>query len=87
MCNPLILSASDLPRCNAGDTVCLPKVINEILNNYPNGHSGLKMPQIEPIHINKLEIQQSRDSPVAINLTFSQLEMYGSSSINVVRVV
>lgn len=83
----LFVTASDLPRCRAGDTVCLPKVITEILQNYPNGHNGLKMPQIEPLHINKLEIQQSRNSPVAVNITFNQLDMYGSSSTNVLRVV
>lgn len=79
--------ASDLPRCRAADTVCLPKVITEILKNHPNGHKGLRMPQVEPLHINKMEIQQPRDHPVAINLTFDNLEMYGPSSVNVVRVV
>ncbi|XP_037052439.1 protein takeout-like isoform X2 [Bradysia coprophila] len=78
---------SDLPRCKAGDSVCLPKVITEILNKYPNGHKGLKMPVMEPLHINKLEMWQKENSPIAINLTFNHLDMYGSSETKILRIV
>lgn len=79
--------ASDLPRCHAGDSVCLPKVITEIVNKYPNGHEGLKMPVLEPLHFNKIEIWQRENSPISLNLTFIHLDMYGSSKTKILRVV
>lgn len=79
--------ARDLPRCHAGDSVCLPKVMTEIINNHPNGHRGLRMPVMEPLHFNKIEMWQRENSPVSINLTFNHMDMYGSTKTKILRVV
>lgn len=83
----ILLPANDLPRCNAGDTVCIPKVMNEILNNYPNGHLGLRMPRIEPLHIDRMEIWRNLNSLVVVNVSLNHLDMFGPSKTKILRVV
>lgn len=83
----MIIIAADIPRCRAGDTVCLPKVITDIVTMHPNGHSGLSIPQMEPLHINRIDILQGSNSPIAINLNFKDLELSGLSQAYIDRVV
>lgn len=45
------------------------------------------MPELEPLHINKLEMWQNEDSPVAINVSFNHMDMYGASKTKILRVV
>lgn len=79
--------ASDIPQCKAADTVCLPKVITDIVQNYPNGHSGLSVPPLEPLRINRIDISQGASSPIAINLNFRDLDLKGISKGIINRVV
>lgn len=80
-------TAADIPRCHAGDTVCLPKVITEIVQQHPNGHTGLSIPPMEPLHINRIDISQGRESPIAINLNLKDLDLSGLSKAVINRVV
>lgn len=80
-------TASDLPQCHASDTVCLPRVITEIVQGHPKGHAGLSIPPIEPLHINKIEIKQGSNSPIAVNLDFKDMDLGGLSKAVITKVV
>lgn len=81
------VTATDLPQCKAADTACLPKVITDIVQRHPNGHSGLSIPPLEPLRINRIDISQGASSPIAINLNFRDLDLSGISKAIVNRVV
>lgn len=83
----ILTIATDIPQCKASDTVCLPKVITDIVQKHPNGHSGLSIPPLEPLHINRIDISQGSSSPIAINLNFRDLDMSGLSKAVINRVV
>lgn len=78
---------ADIPQCKVGDTVCLPKVITDIVQKYPNGHTGLSIPPMEPLRINRIDIAQGGNSPVSINLNFKDLDLGGLSKAVITRVV
>lgn len=82
-----LILANDIERCHAGDTVCLPKVITDIVQQHPNGHSGLSFPPLEPLRINRIDISQGSNSPIAINLNFKDLDLAGLSKAIINRVV
>lgn len=42
---------------------------------------------IEPLHINKLDIQQGGNSPIQVTLNFRDQNLYGISSAVVTKVV
>lgn len=83
----ILFIASDIPQCKAGDTVCLPKVITDIVQQHPNGHTGLAIPPLEPLRINRIDITQGGSSPINVNLNFKDLDMRGISKAVVNRVV
>lgn len=82
-----IPTASDLPQCHLSDLECLPGVMTQIVQNHPNGHPGLSVPILEPLHINAIDILQGGDSPIAIDLHFRNLDFTGLSKAVVKKVV
>lgn len=78
--------AEDIPRCKAGDTVCLPGVITQIIQSNPHGHAGLSIPPLEPLHINRINIDQGAQNPVSVKLDFKDLDLSGMSKAVVTRV-
>lgn len=60
--------------------------MTEIIRNSPSGHSGLGIPTLEPLRINRIDIKQGADSPIAINLNFQDLDLAGMSGVIVTRV-
>lgn len=81
-----LFAAIDLPQCHAGDTECLPRVITKIIQEHPNGHSGLAIPPIEPLHINSIDIVQGSNSPIAIDLRYKDLDLSGLSRAVITKV-
>jgi len=77
---------TDLPRCHAGDGQCLKQTITQTLTLVKNGRREINLPPIEPLHVSKLEINQGNDSPVAITLSFRDLNVYGLSTATVTKV-
>lgn len=72
--------AKDIERCKAGDSVCLPRVINNILQTQPLGHQGLYLMSVDPFRINVLDIVQDKGNrPVSIKLKFRNLDLMGLS--------
>lgn len=82
-----IPTANDLPQCHLSDLKCLPGVMTQIVQNHPNGHQGLSVPVLEPLHINAIDILQGGDSPIAIDLHFKNLDFSGLSKAVVKKVV
>lgn len=83
----LLFVAADIPQCKPGDTVCLPKVITDIVQSHPNGHTGLSIPKMEPLRINSIDILQGSNSPIAIKLNFRDLDLSGLSKAIITKVV
>jgi hypothetical protein len=70
---------ADLPQCHAGESECFPRVITKIISEHPNGHQGLSIPRLEPLHINAIDIIQGNESPISIDLHFKNLDLNGIS--------
>ncbi len=83
----LNISAAELPQCHAGDTKCLPEIITRIISEHPNGHPGLSIPPLEPLHINSIDIIQGADSPINIDLHFKNLDLNGISKAVITKVM
>lgn len=80
--------ATDIERCKAGDSVCLPRVINNILRTQPLGHQGLYLMSVDPFRINVLDIVQDKNNrPVSIKLKFRNLDLMGLSKAIVNKAV
>ncbi|XP_055679537.1 protein takeout-like [Lutzomyia longipalpis] len=76
----------DIPKCKAADLKCLPEVITNVIKMVPNGHRGLHLIPIDPLHINEIKITQERESPVNINLVLSNTDIIGLRNVVVTRV-
>lgn len=81
------LSAAGLSRCEAGDTGCLVNIMNEYIESYHKGLRSLNLVSLDPLFIEKVDIIQSRESPVNVNLNFKNVTMFGLSSMKVYKVV
>lgn len=79
--------ASDLPRCKAADTTCLKRVITQTFRLVQNGRPDISLPAIDPLHIDKLDIVQGSDRPIAITLNFRDQDLTGLSQAEITKVV
>ncbi|GAB0088226.1 uncharacterized protein DMENIID0001_026190 [Sergentomyia squamirostris] len=77
---------NDISRCKAADLQCLPRAITEVIRKVPNGHRGLYLLPIDPLHVNEINISQERESPVNINLVLSDTDIIGLRNLEVTRV-
>lgn len=80
-------SASNFRRCRHGDTECIAKSIDYFVREYSNGLRDINLITIDPLLVNKVDIIQSNESPVALNLNFNDLLFSGLSKIKTKRVV
>lgn len=70
--------AADIDRCPIGDTECIRRVSNQVLEiNGKLGHSGINLLPIDPLHIPNIEIKQGAESPVNIELKFKDVDLIG----------
>uniref|UniRef100_A0A1L8DQC8 Putative hemolymph juvenile hormone binding protein n=1 Tax=Nyssomyia neivai TaxID=330878 RepID=A0A1L8DQC8_9DIPT len=76
----------DIQKCKAADLKCLPEIITKVIKNVPNGHRGLHLIPIDPLHINEIKITQQRESPVNINLVLSNTDIIGLQNVVVTKV-
>lgn len=65
----------------------MPDAITKIISEHPNGHQGLSIPPLEPLHINTIDIIQGADSPINIDLHFKNLDLNGISKAVVTKVM
>nr|XP_013113590.1 unnamed protein product [Stomoxys calcitrans] len=68
---------NDPKPCKHGDVKCLEGIINYIAKEKFGGYESLNLPAFDPIKIGKMSIKQDSDSPVNIDLTFTNNEISG----------
>jgi len=67
----------DVQRCKAGDNECIVAESNRVLHSYPNGHAGLNLIKVDPLHISEITLKQGSESPVNIELNFKEIDLIG----------
>lgn len=83
-------TAQDLPRCKAGDTECLVKVIQQTIQLFKNGRSDLNIPSLDPLHIGAFDIErggQAKRGAFKILMNFEDVDAFGISSATVTKVM
>lgn len=61
--------------------------MTQIIQTHPNGHHGLAVPALEPLHINSIDIVQGGDSPINVDLNFKNLDLSGISKAAISKVM
>lgn len=70
----------DIERCTVGDTDCITRVTNDFIStSAKKGHSGINLIPIDPLHIPSIAIKQGAESPVNIELKFTDADILGMS--------
>lgn len=79
---------ADIRPCKAGDSECLVKTINTIIETKHTGDPDLNLISIDPLHIDHLELKQKQveGSPVRIDLSFRNSEVYGYKTFRAYKV-
>lgn len=79
-------TADDPKPCKHGDSQCLTKTIEYFLNQKSQGDSSINLVKIDPLEVKKISIKQGAESPVNIDLTFINSNIYGLSNVKVTKV-
>lgn len=61
--------------------------MNKYVRDLKDGRRDLNMVSLDPLHVDEVDIIQSRDSPVNINLNFKDVLFYGLSDLDVKKVM
>lgn len=61
--------------------------MNSYIRELKTGSRDINLVSLDPLRVNEVDIIQSSDSPVTVNLNFKDVEFYGLSDINVKKVV
>lgn len=81
------MAASTMQRCNFGDTECIARRVDYFVREYSDGNRDINLISIDPLLINKVDIIQSNESPVTVNLSFKDVLFYGLSKMKTKRIV
>lgn len=81
------IAASTVQRCNFGDTECIAKSVDYFVREHSDGYRDINLISIDPLQINKVDIIQSNESPVTLNLSFRDVLFYGLSKMKTKRIV
>uniref|UniRef100_A0A336MHV1 CSON000204 protein n=1 Tax=Culicoides sonorensis TaxID=179676 RepID=A0A336MHV1_CULSO len=68
-----------IERCVVHDNNCLKDAIQHVLKNYPTGVKQLGLRSIDPLKVEKLDINIGKNSPINMNLNFKNTELLGLS--------
>lgn len=79
--------AQHLRRCHAGNTTCIAETMETFVRDYKTGLREINLVSIDPLRVNKVDIIQSANSPVNINLVFKNISLYGLGDLKAKRVV
>ncbi|KAI8120791.1 Protein takeout [Lucilia cuprina] len=77
---------TDPKPCKYGDSECLTKTIEYFLKEKNQGDSSINLVKIDPLEVKKISIKQGAESPVNIDLTFTNSNIHGLSNTKVVKV-
>lgn len=73
-----------MEKCKVADSECIKRVSQSILlASAGSGHQGLNLPSIDPLKIDRINIQDGTGSPVSINLELMNVTMRGLSKLDV----
>lgn len=70
-----------------GDRECLKDRMNEYIQQYHAGLRALNLVSLDPLFIDKVDIIQSAESRVNVNLNFKNVTMSGLSRLKVYKLV
>ncbi|XP_065371541.1 uncharacterized protein LOC135963553 [Calliphora vicina] len=82
----LSLEAEDPKPCKYGDSECLTKTIEYFLHEKNQGDKSINLVKIDPLEVKKISMKQGAESPVNIDLTFTNSNIYGLSNAKVTKV-
>ncbi|XP_064548412.1 protein takeout [Drosophila montana] len=78
---------ADIQKCTIADEKCLLDGMNYVIRNYAaTGSKGLGLVRLDPLRIKKLSLGKNPNSPVSIDLSFSNADLIGLSEAQVQRV-
>uniref|UniRef100_A0A336LPE9 CSON015406 protein n=1 Tax=Culicoides sonorensis TaxID=179676 RepID=A0A336LPE9_CULSO len=66
-------------QCTHGDNSCVMQAVNYVIKNYPAGVKKLGLVSLDPLKIDKMDIEQGENSPVNIVLNFKNIDLLGLS--------
>jgi hypothetical protein len=75
----------DFKKCKVSDEKCLVDGANEIFKKYTKGDEKLGIPSIDPLTIEKMDIEQHGNGSVQLNLRFRKSELTGLSNAKVYK--
>ena len=79
--------AKDIPRCKVNDEACLIKAVSDTIKIVGSkGRSDLNVQALDPMHINKMKVTQGANSPVAVNMTLTDLDVYGIPDVQIHKI-
>ncbi|KAL9888502.1 protein takeout-like [Glossina fuscipes fuscipes] len=70
---------NDPKPCNYGDSECIKKLFNYLVQEKKEGDSSINLLPIDPLIPEDIYITQGGDGPVQLNLTFSNSQILGLS--------
>lgn len=61
--------------------------MNSYVRTLKDGRRDINMVSLDPLHVTEIDIIQSSESPVNVNLNFKDVLFYGLGNLNVKKVV
>jgi len=81
------LSAAGITKCSIADESCLRDGMNYVLKNHARtGIKQLGLVPLDPLHIKKFSLGKNPNSPVSIDLTFTDADLLGLGDAQVKKV-
>lgn len=80
-----IYTAASIERCRAGDSKCLIAASSRVIRENKSGNPQLNLSPIDPLKIDRIDIEQGNDSPVNINLHFRNVNLTGLGELVVYK--
>nr|XP_014089504.2 uncharacterized protein LOC106617054 [Bactrocera oleae] len=74
----------DPKACKYGDKACIMSTIEYLMREKSQGFASLNLAKTEPLRIAKIVMKQGAESPVNIDLTFTNNDLYGFSAVKMI---
>lgn len=82
----MFVASKDVQQCKLNDNSCVVDTVNKnIFAKFSSGLSSLGLPSIEPLKVNKLNIEQGGNGPITIKLYFKDLAYSGFSQARMTK--
>lgn len=81
----LVLAAKQV-KCQYGDSACFTKVATEIVSKGKSAYPELGLPVLDPLSIDKMDIEQGGDSPVNLKINLRNFYIRGLSETKFTKI-